>query len=504
MSRIAKLFSSHRPLHSLWARIGSATLLSWGSAVYAEAPAKVQRHQPEPAFSVVSAENLEAIPRLRHRQDKRWPLILWQAGDFDPHSVDYYHELLSRGVTQHIPLDDSMIATARALQQAGSPVIMMEGKSGPFPYSLAGDQSQWAHRLDAGYTPTQEVHACPEMVEGWQIEADRIRATLQRFKDAGITVNAVWLDWEVQPGILDAEDFQQAKHCARCRATLPHGVLDSVDKLGDYGRRKFVELIGAYVAAPAREIFPNCSVTNWGEVVAAPQHVLQDWYNNSFVPRVPSLVTATEPVAYGMTNFFDHWQRRWQLDREHVDQLYTHLLLRQVSNETANRLTFAPHLQSIPWVARWCTDDPEPDDARPIMSRERYREVLRHLWLRGISGMQVFNPIRPGYEEMSLYEVQDAVAVYDETLVYGDLLDAGEPMNLKVPRIQDNGVIWSGLRTADRAVVRAFKQGGGARNILIKPWATKPISLTATSQGRTYLLERQKDGTVSKTEIPNR
>ena len=105
---------------------------------------------------------------------------------------------------------------------------------------------------------------------------------------------------------------------------------------------------------------------------------------------------------------------------------------------------------------------------------------------------------------MSLYEVQDAVAVYDETLVYGDLLEAGEPMNLKVPRIQDNGVIWSGLRTADRAVVRAFKQGGGARNILIKPWATKPISLTATSQGRTYLLERQKDGTVSKTEIPNR
>jgi hypothetical protein len=167
-----------------------------------------------------------------------------------------------------------------------------------------------------------------------------------------------------------------------------------------------------------------------------------------------------------MTMFFDQWKKSYPLDREHVDQLYTHLLMREVSTDAANRKIFAPHLESVPWVARWCSDGAQNEDAqRPIMSRERYREVLRHLWLRGIKTMQVFNALMPGYEEMALYEVQEAVAVYDEMLDVGDFLENGEVMNLQSPKIQDSGVVWSGLRVGDRAVVRTFKQGEGTARV---------------------------------------
>jgi hypothetical protein len=443
------------------------------------------------------------VPKLRHARGSRWPMIMWQAGPFEPQAPEVYQELLARGVTQHIRLDEAMIPTARALQAAGSPVIMMEGKGGNYPYSAAGDPAEWRHQFDDGYAPDEgeEIHACPAMIKGWAINADRIRASLQRFKDAGVTVNAVWMDWEVEPAA-GAGNHEQAANCARCRATLPKSVLANEKAYDAYCLRKYVELVATYLAAPVAEIFPGCSTTNWGAMVVSPLHPMFGWRQGPFHPRVPAMFTATNPVAYGMTMFFEQWKPEYPLDREHVDQLYSHLLLREVSNETANRKIFAPHLQSIPWVTRWCNDGAQGQDAkRPIMSRERYREVLRHLWLRGIRAMQVFNPVQPGYEEMALYEVQDAAAVYDEMLEFRDLLDAGEAMNLAVPKIQDSGVVWSGVRFGDRAVVRAFKQGGGTGRVTIEAWPKKRTQLTATAAGDTYLLERQSDQTISLRKL---
>src|SRR5208282_429711 len=119
--------------------------------------------------------------------------------------------------------------------------------------------------------------------------------------------------------------------------------------------------------------------------------------------------------------------------------------------------------------------------------------ALRHLWLRGISDMQVFNPVRKGFESMAVYEVQDAVAVYDEMLAYRDFLDHGSPLCLDVPNIQDDGVLWSGLRSGNRAVVRTFKQGGGKADVSVEPWPGRKIPLEATPAGKTYILILEND-----------
>ena len=465
-----------------------------------EAPLYAHREKPPVSFSWLDAVQRE-VPALGHERGKRWPMILWQAGPFEPQTPEIYKALLARGLTQHITLDEKMIPIAKALQDAGSPVIMMQGEGGTWPASLAGDPKgdpkEWGHQFDPGYTPKGPAHACPLLTKGWETNADNIRATLQKFKDAGVTVDAVWMDWEGDPANGGPERYEQALHCQRCRAMLPPGVLADEKSFDDYSWRRYMELTGAYLAAPVAEIFPGCSTTNWHAVVSTQARPVRTWLDRVICPDVPPFFTASNPVAYGNTVSLGLWKPQFKFDREHVDQFYTHFLLREVSDDTANRLLWTSGRTSIPWVCRWCPDNENPK--LPIMTRERYREVLRHLWLRGISGMQIFNPLRTGYEAMAVDEVKDAAAIYDEMLEYRDFLDHGLPLSLDVPKIQDDGVVWSGLRLGDRAIVRTFKQGGGAAKVTIEPWPGKKITLAATPAGKTYVLAL-KDGKARISE----
>jgi hypothetical protein len=241
----------------------SASLLVVVSVCPAAPPLYVVKHQPLPGFSMLD-EIGRTVPKLRHDRGNRWPMIMWHAGPFEPQPPDVYKELLARGLTQHIRLDETMISTAQALQSAGSPVIMMEGQGGAYPYSAAGDAKEWQHQFDPGYAPDEDehVHACPAIVKGWAINADRIRATLQRFKDAGVTVNAVWMDWEVEPA--EGAGRTSRRSTAAVAAPLCRRACSRAEAaFSAYCMRKYHELVGVYMAGPVGEIFPGCSTTNW-------------------------------------------------------------------------------------------------------------------------------------------------------------------------------------------------------------------------------------------------
>ena len=209
---------------------------------------------------------------------------------------------------------------------------------------------------------------------------------------------------------------------------------------------------------------------------------------------VPTSFTASNPIAYGNDAFYlSEWRDEYVLDRRHVDQFYIHNLLRQISADTANRLAYSPYTSSFPWVSRWLELGGAPDATVPDMSRPAYREALRHMWLRGIDGMQLFNSRNAKYEELWLQELQDAVGVYDEVLAYPQLLADGEVMNLAVPAAQDDGVLWSGLRLKDRALVRVVSQGEVDSAITLEAWPGLPVMLEARREGRTYTLTRLDD-----------
>ena len=449
--------------------------------------------QSAPPFSWYDAV-LEKIPPLKHSRGSRWPLIAWEGFSFKPQPTEYYSQLLRRGLTQHIRMETGMIETALAIQAAGSPVISMEGGSGPFPASLAGEPETWAHQLDAGYKPKDYVRPCPSIHAGWAKFADQLRGTLRQFRDRGVQIDAVWADWEGDP-LYGSDRYEQARHCKRCREILPAKVLASSDVFGDYTARKFYELFGAYYAGPVLEYYPKCSVTDWLAQPSTPEQPQLGWGGKPGHIYLPPIMTAYNPTAYGAASWvWKKHQRSDQRDQEHVDQVYTNLLLRETSLAGSLAARWTPEKELIPWVARWVSEAPETDF--PVMSRPRYREVLRHLWLRGVAGMQVFAPRMKDFEAMALPELEDAVAVYDEMLGFREFLERGEVLQREIPHEQDDGVLWSGLRLGDRAVVRVFKQGQDSAKQQVEPWPGSRFHLAASGVGSTYMLN--KSGAVEK------
>jgi len=408
-------------------------------------------------------------------------------------------ELLKRGLTQALRVNVKYIPYALALQQAGSKVILMEGGGGNGP---GGDIPDGLHHLPADFKrdsgqPPRETYPCLLLLEGWQKKADALRATLRQFKEAGVTVDAAWLDWEFEPWPLKSE-WRQASACSRCRAMFPPGVLDSYERYSAYIGRLRNNLLSTYVAAPILEVFPHCSVTNWELVASSTERLTASWGDMRRIP--PSdlgLFNAANPVAYGNNLWYIyHWKAdwKWPLDVKHMDRVYTQVMLKQISDHAANAQKLAPESYSIPWVDRCCSEADDPQEKIPLLSRECYREILRHIWLRGARGMQIFNAERPHHVNFMTEDVADSVSVYDEMLAFRPFLENGEVMNTISPSATDDGPIWSGLRLGDEAVVRTFTQNAKLVTLNFTPFTGGPtLTLDCPPSGATYLLKREKN-----------
>ncbi|MEO5336107.1 MAG: hypothetical protein H7841_04305 [Magnetospirillum sp. WYHS-4] len=442
------------------------------------------------------------IPPLKHERGRRWPLVLWNGPGFEPLPPETIGGLLARGIVPHIRLDEASIPAAKALQAAGAPVIAVEGKGGNWPYSLGGDPETWAHRYPEGKKIPEEWRAMPSpmIFKGWAVAEAQIRQTLSRFKDAGVVLDAAWLDWEVEPHVAS---FKAAIESPSSRALLPAPAAADGHAFMLFRHHLWMGLMSAYVAAPIREANPKVSVTNWMAVLSSEERPVPTWTAHALPPTGPSLMTATNPTAYGVDlAFLTGWDEDWPLDRDHVDRFYMQVLLRQVSADSHNRRRIAPYLESLPWVARWvriADEERKPGDPPlpmvPAMSREAYREALRHLWLRGIDGMQVFNSPTTSDNESAIAEVEDAAAVYDEMLAFREFLEQGDVMNLDHPDPGQDGPIWSGLRTRDRALLRVFP-GGGERFLEIEAWPGAEVSVPLPPEGATYRLRRAPEGGI--------
>lgn len=444
---------------------------------------------------------LQRIPPLTHDVHGRLPLVTWEpfiqsAKDDNfqkgvPLPTDLYQALAKRGLAQAVRLNASFIPIALALQQAGVPVVVLEGNAGDVPGSLAPDA---LHQLPKDFKYNGTLHPCPLLLAGWHTQAMATRATLQQFKDAGVTLDAAWLDWENEP-IWGQEEWEQSSHCERCRKLFPPGILDDYPTYRDFIVRFRQQLFSTYLAAPIREFYPRCSITNWAVVHSSPERLtLHYWGRFRFPPMDAGLFTATNPVAYGNDIIYQlQWSNAWKdpehtpLDQAHMDRLYAFVMLSQISEDAANAAQWAPEKRSIPWVCRYC---PDMEDAKvPMLSRPRYRELLRHLWLRGAESLQVFNAFRPDHPELRLEEVEDAVSSYDEALRYRAFLEKGEVMTTVVPDAEETGAVWSGLRMKDEAIVRAFTQGTKAARFSLVAWNGVPaVTLDAPPEGVYYHL----------------
>lgn len=429
------------------------------------------------------------LPRLRHDRGDRWPLVLWQGVGFDPLTPRQIKALLERGIVQHLRLRTPDIEAARALQAAGAPVMLMEGAGDAWPYDEVQGDKRWRLRFPAGATVPQwwRELADPTLDAGWQRSSVLTRSRLQRYKSDGVKVDAVWLDYE---GAQLHDDYQ-ALRASTSAARMPHGVLDSERRYRNYRRNRWLIRLSRYLAQPVLEVYPQASVTNWLVTASSTDHPVLSWTDWPH-PRSPGLsFTDTNPIAYGIDQYFlSAWPPGLEVNRENVDRFYTHLLLRQVSADAFNRAEAGKGTGAVAWVSRWVAD--RPDRRAPVMSRAAYREALRHIWLRGVDAMEVFNPARKGYERCAVQEVEDVQRVYDEMLAYRQFLEHGEVMNFGVPDKADDGMIWSGLRLGDRALVRLTNLGARQKHAYIcltREWC---VNLPMPRHGHTYVLKAGK------------
>lgn len=467
-----------------------------GNTLYSAEPVEIKPGEDVP-WSLESF--LQRVPPLKQDPAGRLPLITWEPFRLAPEDKSFdegkplpdamYREIGRRGFTQRLPMNEKYIPMALAIQRAGLPVVFMEGAggNGPRPSEDAG------HELPEGFIlePGEGHFFHPMLIDGWQRRADGLRATLRKFKKAGVKVTAAWLDWEEEPHALP-DRWLQAAMCGKCRTMFPPGTLDSLAAYTLYITQLKRHVLSAYLAAPIRELYPDCSITNWALTYSSIERPTRSiWGNKRMSPGDIGLFTAANPVVYGNNLYFlYHWKKewRWPLDVAHMDRLYTEIMLGNLSDNAANQQLIAPWGQSVPWVARYCPDL----DAKhqiPILSRERYREILRHVWLRGADSMQLFNALRADHPVFATEEVEDVVAVYDELLAYRDFLDKGAILNTDPPLAAEDGAIWSGLGLDRRALIRAFTQGITPVSFTVKPWPDGPeVMLEAPPEGRTWLL----------------
>ncbi len=171
---------------------------------------------------------------------------------------------------------------------------------------------------------------------------------------------------------------------------VPAGHSRQLPRLSRVHRRYRQQLFSTYLAAPIREAYPNCSITNLAVVYSSAERpTFHYWGRFYFPPMGIGLFTATNPVAYGNDTYYkNHWQKVWPdpahtpLDVPHMDRLYTYIMLAQVSDNAANVLRLKENTPCIPWVCRYCPDegDPKVPMLLPALSRSTapYLAARRH------------------------------------------------------------------------------------------------------------------------------
>ena len=94
---------------------------------------------------------------------------------------------------------------------------------------------------------------------------------------------------------------------------------------------------------------------------------------------------------------------------------------------------------------------------------------------------------------MYLTELQDVAGPFAEMRRFADILREGEPLNLADPPGQANSredaVVWSGMATEDRAVVRAVSFTGETEELTIEVFGEQ-VDLQAPPEGQTWVLTR--------------
>jgi hypothetical protein len=197
------------------------------------------------------------------------------------------------------------------------------------------------------------------------------------------------------------------------------------------------------------------------------------------------------PNVYAYGRLLSQYIKPEQASQKRVDEIFFYMMLCTFSSTAHNTPVGDPIYSYIgPFVD-------STDDFPRGKSREVYREMMRHMWLRGNDGMYVFHTRTdpdPDALKSSLKNfqfIEDTRQIMEETLTYREFLEKGLPMNFDWSSPEYNGVIWSGLELQDRALNRFITRGKTSEPLTVKLSNGQVIQLTATPEGQFVIVYKK-------------
>ncbi len=304
---------------------------------------------------------------------------------------------------------------------------------------------------------------CPFALQHrYPVIRERVESFLRAYDQAGIRVQLVFADWEIDGPIEWNDAWASSKRCRRCRESLPR--LNDFREFQKRLREIRSEMQRITFARPVTAHFPEALVGNYA---VYPHDGYRYWYDyfEREAEGVPYRAdqraryrewaheftgtgyTLAMPVIYTWYRTFDWY------DFADLDYRWFYNLLRVGSNPARHT---PAHVPLIPFVHWTTTAPPErPDPRIQQFSPEKYRELLWHLLLRGHDTFFLW--CLP--EELAR-EIRLLHPVYAESLAHRGFLERGEPIAFEVPIAP--GPVISGLRLGNKILARRTEFGPGA------------------------------------------
>lgn len=425
--------------------------------------------EPETVWPEKVQVILDNASILEYGNGHRLPLYLWPAidpGDFTPSdALKLVKEFQKRGVgiVSSWSMEDTSAVISRCLTMAnaqnklGLPVNI---NATDLLYSFFNGDETTAHIDESGRSFFDDSFGnrkmgCPFTLDVRTNEIrDRIAMFVRKYQQAGLNINFLFTDWEVDGPIEVNRAFDASRKCKRCREYL--GDNFTFPEFQKKMREMRSSIENYVLSEPVLSAFPGALVGNYAvypndgyrywydyfEYYAEGQPCktfqqakYRKWYNDFPLTGF----TYAMPVVYPWSGIF-HWY-----DFSNTDYRWFYNMLLNAGNAGKSTPQSVPVVSFVHWHTIF--EGSQPDSSIVQMSRECYQELLWHMLLRGTDAFFMWCE-----KEEFPEEVRYLHEVYAAAQHFGNFLDHGMPITFDIP--DTCGTVISGLSLGDTILVR--------------------------------------------------
>jgi hypothetical protein len=318
---------------------------------------------------------------------------------------------------------------------------------------------------------------CPFAIDFRKTEIrNRMEFFLKEYKKAGLKVDFIFTDWEIDGPLEVNHAFDASKKCARCTSYL--GKDFTFPEFQERIRLMRSYLLNYSYSTPVLNEFPAALVGNYavypndgyrywydyfeyyveGQPYKADQNAkYRKWYNDFPLTGF----TFAMPVVYPWSGIYNWY------NFENSDYRWFYNMLLNATNAAKSTPQDIPVISFVHWNTIFVGT--KPDSTIKQMSPSAYQELLWHMLLRGTDAFFLW----AGKKEYPV-EVKLLHEVYAASRQYSEFLEKGIPVSFEVP--ERPGTVISGLALGNRLLVRRTDFGTDHRPVTIMA-GTCPVTV---------------------------